>query len=95
MLRLELLVAGGAVHADAHDGVALLAQFAVVVAQAASLSRAAGGVVFGVEIEDEFLSTELTEADLLSVLIDAQNLGRLVSNLHSLLFEWCGFWVQR
>lgn len=83
VLCLELLVAGGAVHADAHYRVAPLAQFAVVVAQAACLGCAAGGVVLGVEVENEFLSTELTEADLLSVLIDAQNFGRLVSNLHS------------
>ena len=72
VLGLELLVAGGAVHADAYDGIAFAAQFAVVVTQAAGLSCAAAGVVLGVEIEDEFLSFELTEADLLSVLVVAQ-----------------------
>ena len=69
VLRLELLVAGRAVHADAHDGIAFLAQFAVVVADATGLSRAAAGVVLRVEIEDELLSLELFEADFLSVLV--------------------------
>ena len=72
MLSLELLVAGSAVHADAYDGVALPSEFAVVVAQAAGLGGAAAGVVLGIEVEDEFLPSELTEANLLPVLVDAQ-----------------------
>jgi len=84
---LELLVAGGTVYADSHDGVALAAQFTVVVADAASLRRAAAGVVLRVEVQHKFQSLKLFESDLLSALVDAQYFGRLFSNLHSLYIK--------
>lgn len=83
VLGFELLMAGGAVYAHANHSVAFLAQLAVVITYAAGLGCAAAGVVLWVEIEYEFLSLKLTEADLLSVLVVAQYLGRAVSDLHS------------
>lgn len=84
--RDELLVGGFGVAADSYDSVAFGGERADIVAQRAGLGRAARSVVFRVEIEHEILSGEIRQLHLVAVLVDAQQFGRFVSDIHSVLF---------
>ncbi len=55
----ELLVGRGAVHADPKDLGSLIADLLVLVSEATSLDGAARSIVFGVEVEDEFLALKV------------------------------------
>ena len=83
MLLLELLVRGSRVLAHADHLIASPLQLAVSVAKAASLGSAAACVVLWVEVKHKLPALIVTQTDVLSVLILAQNLGRTVSNVHS------------
>ena len=63
VLRLEPLVGGLGVGADAQDLDPLLAEAVVGVAELARLGRAAGGVVARIEVEDDRLPAEGGERD--------------------------------
>lgn len=80
--RDELLVGGFGVAADSDDSVAFGGERADIVAQRAGLGRAARRVVFRVEIEHEVLSGEIRQLHLVAVLVDAQQFGRFVSDIH-------------
>ena len=54
-----------------------------MVAEAASLGGAARRVVFGVEIEHHALATELAQAEFVALFVKAQQVGGLVSYVHS------------
>lgn len=77
----EPLVRGLAVAAYSHDGIALVEESLVVVAEVAGFGGAAGGAVLGVEVEDEFPAGEIGEADGPAVLVGALEVGGLVSCL--------------
>ena len=83
VLLLELLVRGSRVLADANNLEALSLKLAIVVAQAASLSRTAAGIVLGIEVQHQLTSFVITQTNVSSLFVFAQNLGRLVSNIHS------------
>ena len=84
--RDELLVGGFGVAADSDDSVTFGGERADIVAQRAGLGRAARRVVFRVEIEHEVLSGEIRQLHLVAVLVDAQQFGRFVSDIHNVLF---------
>src|SRR3954449_7180883 len=63
VLRLELLVRGDGVGADAEHLRARALELAPGVADAAGLARAAGRVVLGIEVEDDRLAAQLGEPD--------------------------------
>lgn len=84
--RNELLVGSFGVAADSYDRVAFGGERADIVAQRACLGRAARSVVFRVEIEHDVLSGEIRQLHLVAVLVDAQQFGRFVSDIHSVLF---------
>ena len=83
MLLLELDMRGCRVFADTHHLVACTLQFSIVVAQAARLSRTPAGIVLGIEVQHQLTSTIVTQTDIPSLLVLAQYLRRLVSNVHS------------
>ena len=77
----EALVGGLAVAADSDDGVALVEEALIVVAEVAGFGGAAGGAVLGVEVEDELASGEIGEADGPAVLVGTLEVGGFVSCL--------------
>lgn len=58
-----------AVDAHAQYGIAFGKHGVVAVAQATRLSRTAGGIIFGVEIEDNFFALKIRQFNVVSVLI--------------------------
>jgi hypothetical protein len=73
----------GRVLAHAYYLIACTLQFAIVVAQATSLSRTATGIILRIEVQYQLSSLVITQTDVPSLFVLAQNLGRLVSNVHS------------
>ena len=75
----ELLVRLLAVHTYAYHFVASLAQGVVVIAQVAGLGGTTRCAVFRIEVEHQFLSFIIAQADFFAFLVDAQYLGGFVS----------------
>lgn len=67
----ELLVAGSGVCTDPNDFKAVVTQQSVIIAQIAGLCCTAGGVVFGIEENDQLAPIEILQADFLVVLVKA------------------------
>ena len=75
----ELLVRLFAVDTYTDYFITGLAQFIVVVAQVAGLGGAARCAVFGVEVENDFLSLVVAQADFLAFFVSSQYFGSFVS----------------
>ena len=82
MLLLELHMRGGRVLAHANHLIALALQLILMVAQTASLSGAPARIVLRIEIQHQLTALIITQTDVTSLFVLAQNLGRLVSNVH-------------
>ena len=78
----ELLVRLLAIYADAYHFVAGLTQGVVVVAQVAGLGGTTRCAVFRIEVEHQFLSFIIAQADFFAFLVDAQYFGGFVSYIH-------------
>src|SRR5262249_1488470 len=74
VLLLELDV-GGLVGADAENDCAAVAKAGVDVADSAGLRRGAGRVVLGIEVENDRLSAQRRELDLLSAVARQLEIG--------------------
>ena len=85
VLFLELNVRGGRVFTNANDLIASLLQLLMMVAQTTGLSRAATGIVLGIEVKNQFPALEIAQTDLDAILVLTQNLGCFVSNVHKLI----------
>ncbi len=81
VLRLERSVRGGVVRRDADDDRALGLEVGVRVAEPARLLRSAGGVVLGVEVEDDRPPSEVGEPDSLAGVVLELDLGRRIAFL--------------
>ena len=82
VLFLELHMRGSRVLTDTNHLIAPALQFAIVVAQTASLSSTSTCIVLRIEIQHQLSALIITQTDVPSLLILAQNLGRFVSNIH-------------
>lgn len=75
-----------AVNAHAQDCIAFGEHGIVAIAQAARLSRTAGSIIFGIEIEDNFFTLKIRQFNVVSVLILCFERGRFFSNLQCHVF---------
>ena len=73
---------GSRVLAHANNLVTLALQLTIVVTQTASLSSTPTRIVLRIEVQHQLAPLKITQTDIPSLLILAQNLGRLVSNVH-------------
>ncbi len=78
----KLDVAGCGVLADADYLVAQSLELFVVVTYGASLSGAAGGIVLGIEVDDERFAGEIRCLHCLSVTVDTEHFGYFISDIH-------------
>jgi hypothetical protein len=89
--EVELLGEGAvlfdAVEADADDLYVLGLVFRVEVPEPGTFPRSTGGVGLGVEPEDDFLSAEVGEPDLVALVIDGVEVGSGVANVEHLRFS--------
>ena len=82
LLGDEFLVRVGRVNAHAYHLIACVEQCLIVVAQVACLGRAARCRVLGVEIECYGAAGIVAEANLLAVLVSAEQVGGLLSDFN-------------
>ena len=92
----KFLVGFDGVGADAEDGDIFGLKLGVVVAEVASFFCAAGGVVAGVEVEDDGLAFEVAEGDLVALAVGEGEVGGSVADVycHSVLFLLNSSWVS-
>lgn len=74
------------VYAHAQYGIAFGEHGVVAIAQAARLRRTAGSIIFGIKIEDNFLSLKIRQFNVVSVLILCFEWGRFFSYLQCHVF---------
>lgn len=68
--------------ADADGGVAFGLQFAVEISERTCLSRAAGGIVFRVKINDQSFSFEIRASDFIAGLVQTEYFGNFIACFH-------------
>ena len=83
MFRDELAVGRGTVLADAKNGDVVVLELIPTIAEVASFLRAAGSVVFGIEVQNNFLPLQRRQADGFSVLIRKGEVGGDVADLQA------------
>ena len=74
------------VNAYADYLIAGVEQGVIIVAQVASLGRAARCEVFGIEIKSYGLAGKVAALDLLAVFVETQNVGNVIAYVHHNLF---------
>lgn len=67
----EILVSAGGVRAYTQNFETGFSKFLKMVAQIASFFRARGGVVLGIEVQNEFFTSKLLQCDRVAILIGA------------------------
>ena len=73
----------GRIGAYAQDVVAQGLQFAEMIAQRAGFGRTTGGGILGIKIKYDLTAGEIAHAPFASLLIDSENFGYFVSDLHN------------
>src|SRR5699024_1808262 len=69
VFAFKFFVAFGAVNADANDFITFFLQIFVIIPEVTGLSRAAGGIVFGIKIKDHLFAFVIFQRDLLAILV--------------------------
>ncbi len=83
MLVDEFVVGGGSVLADAQHLDAVLLKAIPAIPEVAGLLGAAWGVVFGIEIDDDPLSSQRRQLHRVAVLIGEREIGCRITDLES------------